>query len=322
MNLRSLGKTEIRLSPIGLGCWQFSEGRGIAGGFWPALPPDTVAAIVRTSLENGVTWFDTAEAYGGGASEEALSRALSATGKKPGDVVIATKWMPILRAASSITGTIDERLRRLSPFPIDLHQIHAAYGAFSTRGAQLDRMAELVAQKKIRAIGISNYNARQMRAAHARLQQRGLTLASNQMRYSLLDRKIESNGVMTAAKELGVTIIAYSPLAQGALTGRFHDDPDALKKLVGPRKWMSDFRPAGLAKSRPVIEALKRIAEKKGANPAQVALAWLVAFHGDTVVAIPGASSERQASSNAGAMKLELSPEELRELDEVSRPFL
>lgn len=321
MNQRPLGKTGLSVSAIGLGCWQFSEGRGLVGRYWPALPDDEVRAIVQASLDGGVSWFDTAEAYGGGRSEAALSRALSACGKKNGDVVVATKWMPFFRRARSIVDTIDERLSALGGFAIDLHQIHSAYGALSSHGALLDAMATLVERKQIRSVGVSNFNARQMRRAHAHLARRGLPLASNQMRYSLLDRRIEANGVLDAAKELGVTIIAYSPLAQGLLSGKFHDDPARVRSVAGPRKVLPGFRERGLAKSRPVIEALRRIGEKHGATPSQVALAWLVTFHGDTVVAIPGASRAQQAKDNAGAMRVALSQDELAELDALSRPF-
>jgi len=319
MDLRPLGKTDLRISPIGLGCWQFSSGQGLVGKYWPALPVETVRAIVRASLENGVNWFDTAEAYGGGASEEALSGALKALGTKPGEAVIATKWMPFFRRASSITGTIDERLRRLGGFPIDLYQIHQAYGALSSHKELMARLADLVEQKKIRTAGISNFNARQMRAAHAELAKRGIPLVSNQVQYSLLDRRIERSGVMDAAKELGITIIAFSPLAQGLLSGKFHLDPAALANLKRPRKLLPSFRPAGLQKSRPLILALNAIAERHQATIPQVALAWLLAFHGNTVVAIPGASSEKQAIANAGAMKIQLTQDELREIDELSR---
>ncbi len=181
------------------------------------------------------------------------------------------------------------------------------------------RMADLVEQKKIRTAGISNFNARQMRAAHAELAKRGIPLVSNQVQYSLLDRRIERSGVMDAAKELGITIIAFSPLAQGLLSGKFHLDPSALANLKRPRRMLPGFRPAGLQKTRPLILALNAIAERHQATIAQVALAWLLTFHGNTVVAIPGASSEKQAVSNAGAMKVQLTQDELREIDELSR---
>lgn len=213
---RTLGRSGIAVSPIGLGCMQFSQGQGLIGGMMRNLDQATVDAIVRTSLDGGVNWFDTAELYGGGRSEQALAAALLANQKRDGDVVVATKWNPFLRGAASIGGTIGARKQALAPFHIDLHQVHQPL-SFSSVESQMNAMADLVAAGEVRAVGVSNFSERAMRAAHAALTKRGLTLASNQMQYSLLARGIERNGVLAAAKELGITIIAYSPLAQGLL---------------------------------------------------------------------------------------------------------
>jgi aryl-alcohol dehydrogenase-like predicted oxidoreductase len=315
--LRPLGHSSLGVTAIGLGCWQFSEGNGAAARWWPALTPETENAIVAASLEAGINWFDTAEMYGNGRSEAALARALLAAGWRPGDVVVATKWWPAFRTASSIGATIGERLARLAPFGIDLHQVHQPV-ALATVGAQMEAMADLVAAGTVRTVGVSNFSAARMRAAHRALAARGIPLVSNQMPYSLLDRRIERNGVLAAAKELGVTLIAYSPLAQGVLTGKYHDRPEAIRGRPGPRKWFARFRRRGLERSRPLVAALREIAEAHGATPAQVALAWLVTFHGDTVVAIPGAVSPAQAVENAGALRLALSAEELSRLDRLS----
>jgi aryl-alcohol dehydrogenase-like predicted oxidoreductase len=139
------------------------------------------------------------------------------------------------------------------------------------------------------------------------------------VRYSLLDRGIERNGVLDTAKELGITIIAYSPLAQGILSGKYHAEPDSIKQRAGPRKHMSRFKRKGLEQSAPLVEELKRIASAHDATPSQVALHWLLRFHGSTVVAIPGAYTAEQARENAGAMKLELSQEELHRIHEISK---
>jgi aryl-alcohol dehydrogenase-like predicted oxidoreductase len=318
---RRLGRSEIEISAVGLGCWQFSEGVGLAGGFWEALPAETVQEIIDASLLGGINWFDTAESYGNGRSEQVLANALTRLGKKPGDVVIATKWWPLMRPASSILKTIDERLSCVKPFGIDLHQIHHPY-TFASVKAQALAMADLVQAGKIRTVGVSNFSAKRMRAAHAVLASRGISLAANQMPYSLLNRKIESNGVLAAAKELGVTLIAYSPLAQGLLSGKFHDDPTLISKSASPRKFLPSFRAKGLQRSRPLVEELRKIAAAHGATPSQVALNWLAHFHGDTVVVIPGATKRRHAEENVGSMGFTLSQEELRRIDELSRQFL
>lgn len=312
-----LGKTSMTVTPIGLGCWQFSGGQGLAGSFWKGLAQSEVTAIVNAALRGGISWFDTAEAYGNGVSERALSAALKANGVSPGEVTVATKWMPFFRFARSIGKTIDDRKEALSPYPIDLHQVHNP-ASFSSAGAEMEEMAKLAEAGDIKAVGVSNFTAEHMRKAHEALSEHGLPLATNQVRYSLLDRKIETNGVLETAQELGITIIAYSPLSQGILTGRFHEDPASAKNLHGPRRLMPRFRPAGLERTRPLIDELRRIADDHDSTPARISLAWTIRKHGSTVVAIPGASSVGQVSSNVAAMQLELSDDEIQRLDEVS----
>jgi len=318
-NLRSLGQTGIMVTPIGLGCWQFSKQNNMAGKFWPTLEDNLIEKIVSLSIDGGINWFDTAEIYGGGESEKALSKALRAAGKKPGEVIVATKWWPMFRFASNIKKTIAERIRLLEPYPIDLYQVHQPWG-FSGEKSEMKAMAELFNRKLIKAIGVSNFSAQKMENSWATLQISGIPLASNQVRYNLLDRRIESNRVLELAKKLGITIIAYSPLAQGLLTGKFHDNPELLKN-IGFRRYRSQFKPEGLEKSRPVIILLNELALKYNVTPSQVALNWLIQFNGDTVVAIPGATKEIHVKENCGAMSFSLSDEDMSRLDSVSAIF-
>jgi len=315
-----LGRTDVEVSPVGLGCWQFSAGRGLAGKFWDAIPQPAMDQIVEASLAGGITWFDTAEMYGNGASERALAAALGHAGRANGDVVVATKWSPFFRTAASIAATVQQRLENLAPFAIDLHQVHNPFG-FSSVESEMRAMVGLVAEGKVRAVGVSSFDAARMRRAHAALAQHGVRLASNQVKYSLLDRRVESSGALAEARELGVTIIAYSPLEQGLLTGKFHKHPELVGKKPGPRKWMGRFRSRGLERSRPLVEELSKIARAYGATSGQVALAWLYQFHPNVVV-IPGASSLEQAVENRGALELTLSPGELDRIDYLSRQFL
>lgn len=319
---RKLGPTDIEISPIGLGCWQFSGGKGLAGKFWPALTAEDTEAIVRVSLEGGINWFDTAEMYGHGQSEWNLAKALKVNGKSNGDVVVATKWFPFFRRAKSILSTIDTRIKFLDGFSIDLHQIHTGRGSLSSYSKQMNAMADLVDQGKIKSVGISNFSAKQMRACWKALKERNIPLATNQMSYSLLRRKIESDGVMDTAKELGITIIAYSPLAQGVLGGKYHADNSLIEKLSRFRRRRPAFTPEGLEKSTPLIQELNKLAQEYDASPSEVALNWLVHFHGESVVAIPGATKISQAEQNVGAMKFVLTGDELGALDEVSKPYL
>ncbi len=318
LNKRRLGNSDLQVSPIGLGCWQFSKGGGFIGKYWQGLSAETEREIVSASLSAGVNWFDTAEAYGLGKSEQALSAALTSLGVKPGEVVIATKWLPIGRFSRSIGRTIDRRLECLAPYPIDLYQIHFP-ASFSPVPSQLRAMAALAKAGKIRHVGVSNFSASQMRLAHRVLAEEGIALVSNQILYSLLKRSAETNGVMETAKELGITLIAYSPLAQGVLTGRFHENPASFARLSGMRAMNMRSERSRLERTRPLIEALRRIARERQVTPAEVALNWTLTFHGETVVAIPGASKTAQAEHNARAMSFALTHDELAQIDELSR---
>ncbi len=330
----TLGRTDVKVTPIGLGCWQFSRSRGLAGRYWPSIDQETVRDIVKATLAGGINWFDTAEVYGNGASERSLAEALRALGVEHDRYVLADKWFPAFRFAGSIHRTFPDRQRSLDGISIDLYQIHQPF-SFSSVEQQVARMGELVRQGRIRAVGVSNFNVERMRKAYARLTVEGLPLATNQMRYSLLDREIERDGVLQAARELGVSIIAYSPLAQGLLTGKFHGDvagQAASERSDGagdsgeaapaarpsaPRKWLKRFKRGGLEATAPLIAELRTVAERHGATPAQVALAWVIHRHGERIVAIPGASSVSQAVSNAAALKVTLTAEELDTLGDA-----
>jgi len=314
---RRLGKTEIEITPIGLGCWQFAGGRGMSALFWKSMPQDEVDKIVKTALEGGINWFDTAELYGYGRSEKALSTALTNAGKVDGEVVVATKWSPFLRTAGNIPRTIGDRQRYLAPFKIDLYQIHNPT-SFSSVEAQMNAMAALVKAGKIRSVGVSQFSPAQMRRAHSALAKHGIPLASNQVWFNLVHRNPERNGVLGTARELNITIIAYSPLSQGLLTGKFHKDPELVKKLPFLRRRMTVSRVL-IEKSRPLIKTLEDIARSYNCSAAEVALSWTVNVHSDSIVAIPGASKTEHVLQNIRALKLKLTSQEMAKLDELSR---
>ncbi|MEQ7124437.1 aldo/keto reductase [Actinopolymorpha sp. B11F2] len=318
MDKRRLGTTQLEITPIGLGCMQFA-GSGLVEGFYPVLAETAVHAVVRAALDAGISWFDTAEMYGRGRSERSLTTALRGCGIEPGEVVIATKWAPLARTASSITRTVDARLASLQGFPIDLHQIHMPYGSVSSLSRQVHAMAKLAEERKVSAVGVSNFSARQMEKASRLLRSYGITLAANQVQINLLHRDVERNGVLETAGRLGVSLIAYAPLRMGILTGMFHDDPARARSLPVMRRMAVGHGNRKLARTAPLIEELRAIGKAHGASAGQVALSWLITFYGDTVVAIPGASKPHHATESAGAMDIRLTPTELERLDVVSR---
>lgn len=312
---RLLGKTNIQVTPIGLGMMEFAGGGGLMGFAFPKIDQDEKNATVKAGLDGGINWFDTAELYGSGVSEASLSTALKAAGKSDAEVVVATKWWPLFRTANNIPKTIDDRLRFLNGYSIGLYMVHQPYG-FSSPEAEMDAMAKLVMAGKIRSVGVSNFNPDQMRRAHRRLQEHGLPLAVNQVRYSLLDRSIEKNGILETAKELGVTIIAYTPLESGLLTGKYHKNPELLKNKSA--FWRRRLR-SGIEKSRTLVTVLEEIAVGYKATAAQVALNWVINSQGDCVVTIPGVTKVSQAQESAGAMKFKLSNDEIAHLDKLTQ---
>jgi aryl-alcohol dehydrogenase-like predicted oxidoreductase len=315
VQMRPLGKTGIRVTPIGLGVMEMAGGGGLIGRMFPVMPQEEKNAIIQAALDGGINWFDTAEMYGAGVSERSLADGLKAAGKADGDVVVATKWQPFLRTAANIPRTIEDRLRFLGGYGIGNYMIHQPY-SFSSPEAEMNAMADLVEAGKIRSVGVSNFAPGRMRRAHAALAKRGLPLAVNQVRYSLLRREIETNGVLATARELGVTIVAYTPVARGLLTGKYHQHPELLERMSPLRRTAMQ---RNLARTRGLVAAMEAMATRYGATIAQVALNWLIHFNGELVVAIPGATKVYQAEQSAGAMKFRLSDEDLARLDRESR---
>lgn len=314
---RTLGQTDIEVTPIGLGVMQFSGRHGFFRFFMNDISQGEMDVILGAALKGGINWFDTAEIYGSGHSERGLSSALKSAGKMDNEVIICTKWFPIFRTAASISRTIDDRIYNLDGYSIDLYMVHNPM-SFSSPESEMEAMAELVQEEKIRSVGVSNFKADQMRRAHKTLEKRGLPLAVNQVQYSLLNREIETNGVLDAARELGVTIVAYTPLGSGLLTGKYHNNPELLDEMPRFRRMRLKRQ---IERSQPIVDALTEIGALYQATPGQVALNWLINVHRETVVAIPGASKVEQARDNAGAMGFTLNEAEIAQLNELSRDF-
>ncbi len=307
-----LGRSPVTVAPLGAGCWAWGDRE-----FWQYErthgPRDVIAAFTA-AVDAGVTLFDTAESYGWGKSEQILG-ALVRRSARP--VVIATKYAPLAGrgGAAAIARGLAGSLRRLRVAAIDLYQLHWADADELPIPAAMDALAAAVQAGQIRAVGVSNFRAAEMRAAHAALARHGVPLATNQVRYSLLHRAPEVDGVRDACRELGVTLLAYSPLAQGLLAGGY--GPDAVPDDF--RAGSAAFDPAQLAAAAPLLDAVRAIAAAHAVAPAAVALAWLLAQ--PDVVPLAGAKTGPQSAANARALTLQLTADELAQLDRLSQPW-
>ena len=304
---RMLGQTNTTLAPIGLGCMGLSEFYG------PATNHATAIELLHKAMELGVDHFDTAELYGMGANESLLGAAFSDRRDK---VFIATKFGPIrdpkTGAAIGIDGSrancrraVEGSLERLQTDVIDLYYLHRVDPSTpieETVGA----MAELVTEGKVRSIGLSEASADTIRRA-AKIH----PLSAIQSEYSIFSRDIETS-VIPACIEVGATLVAYSPLGRGMLSGRFRTDATPAEgdfRMVTPR-FQGDAYRANLA----LVEEIDVIAAAKSCQSAQVALAWLL-NRGDHIMTIPGTTKLRNLTTNLGAYEVSLTDEELSVLD-------
>ena len=302
----SLGKTDVRIPPLGIGAW--SWGDRFYWGFGGGFDESDVHEAFEASLESGVNFFDTAEMYGFGSSERLLGK-FSRSQEQP--VIIATKFLPLpLRSGKSrLLAALRGSLRRLGMNRVDLYQIHWPVPLVSIE-TLMEGMAEAVRQGLTRSVGVSNYSTRQMQEAQSILARHGIPLASNQVIFNLVDRDVERNGMLELCRQEQVTLIAYSPLKQGVLTGKYTPE--------NPPSGIRGFRynKGDLEKVQPLIQLMREIGEGHGGKtPAQVAINWTIC---KGAVPIPGAKNARQARDNAGALGWRLADEEVMALDQAS----
>lgn len=306
---------EVRLAPglppvppLAVGTWSWGDARywGYGGDYGPS---DVVDAFLA-SVGAGLTLFDTAEVYGHGESEKILGYMARRAETR---VVVATKFAPLRGrgGARSVRPALERSLRRLGLPRVDLYQLHWADRDEATLEALMEALADVAADGLVGAVGVSNLSASELREAHAALARRGVPLATQQVRYSLLHRAPETDGVLEACRELGVTLLAYSPLEQGVLTGRYGPG----KAPSGPRGREERFDPASLLAAAPAVALVGRIGQEVGRPPEQVALNWLRA---KGVVPVAGAKTGAQAARNAGALGWSLTPEQVALLDVVT----
>ena len=297
---------------MGLGTWAWGD-KSTWGmnGYDRSYNLETIRQAYERSVAAGITLLDTAEGYGHGESERIIGRLLNEGRTNRAGIVVATKFIPFpwkLAVASALMASLRASLQRLQLPWVHLYQIHGPISLRSHR-TMADALAVAYGDGLIKAVGVSNYSEGEMRAIHAELARHGIPLATNQIEYSLLRTMPESNGLLQTCKELGVVVLAYSPLGQGRLTGKY--------SAAHPPPGRRNFSAFPMSEIDPIVAELRRIGERHGGRtPAQVALNWIIC---KGAVPIPGAKNEEQAEQNAGALGWRLSDEEVRALDKVSK---
>lgn len=302
MEYRRLGRSDLQLSVISLGCWPFS------GGEWGEVSDDESIATVHWCLDNGINFFDSAEAYGRGRSEEVLGRALKGRRDK---AIIATK-VSYEFSKEAAAKAAEASLKRLQTDYIDLYQVHTP-NIRVPLAETMEAMLKLQQAGKVRVIGVSNFDPPQMQEAL-----KTARFDSLQPPYSLVWRHIEDE-ILPFCMQNEIGVIAYSPLAQGLLTGKFTKDSKIPEGDVRSRGVL--FKGEPFQRSLEVVDALKKIAGAHGKTTGQAALNWLIAQPGVTS-AIVGAKRPAQAEENAGAAGWRLTDDEIAHLRTVSEPVL
>ncbi|MEJ2659155.1 MAG: aldo/keto reductase [Desulfobacteraceae bacterium] len=303
VEMRSLGNSGIKISPILMGTWQAGK------TMWTGIDDTETQKAIRAAYDAGINAFDTAEVYGNGHSERILGKALVDVRDK---VVIMTKVFSNHLKYNQVIKACERSLKNLQTEYIDLYQVHWPPGSFGHVAVPMQEImeafGELVKQGKIRAIGVSNFNRQQLEAAA-----QFATVVSLQSPYSLFWRHVEEDAA-GFCRENGLSLLAYSPMAQGLLTGKF--GPNHRFEKGDHRSSNRLFHPPLSQHVQAALSQLKPIAAAKGISLGQLALAWVIS-HPDTF-AIAGARNPQQAIQNAAAARMRLSAEEMQALDQIS----
>ncbi len=308
MQKRKLGKSNLEVSAIGLGCM------GLSFGLGPAVDKQTGITLIRVAVERGVTFFDTAEIYGPYANEELVGEALAPFRK---DLVIATKFgfriengkqAGLDSRPAHIKEVADESLKRLKTDVIDLfyqHRVDPEVPIEDVAGAVKD----LIQQGKVKHFGLSEAGVKTIRRAHA-----VQPVTALQSEYSIWWREPEQE-ILPALEELGIGFVPFSPLGKGFLTGKITADTEFAANDF--RNIVPRFSAENRKANRAVVDLIGRIAERKQATPAQIALAWVLGQK-PWMVPIPGTTKVHRLEENLGAANIELTPEDLHEIDEAA----
>lgn len=311
MHTRKLGNSGLEVSALGFGCM------GISQSYGQPLPKADGIRLIRAAVDRGVTLFDTAEVYGPFVNEEVVGEALAPMREQ---VVIATKFgfdvdfetgknRGVCSRPERIRQAVDGSLKRLRIDTIDLlyqHRVDPAVPIEDVAGTVKD----LIHAGKVKHFGMSEPGVATLRRAHA---VQPVTTLQNE--YSLWTRGPETNGILAACDELGIGLVPYSPLGRGFLTGAMTQNTrfgEGDFRRSGPR-----YAPAALAKNQALVDLLRRVGAAKGATPAQIALAWLLAQR-PTIVPIPGTTKLHRLEENLGAAEVELTAADLHEIEQAT----
>lgn len=326
---KKLGTSGVLIPSMGIGIMSWGDKRL---GYGKTFTFEDIIQTYQTCLDNGLNFFDTAEMYGKGESERILGKCINKDGRQ---IIISTKFAPnslltpSLKRLSphALLEELDNSLQRLGVNCLDLYQLHIP-PARNKLDAYIDVLAEAVHKEKIRAVGLCNFTASLLNQAHKRLEYHGLPLASIMVGYNILRRYPENNGVLQACRDLDVTLLAYAPLAEGILTGKYNsgdkslpgifrflfyiEQLDFLKergKVSVLKRVFSKPRNLELRKMTPLFEALEEVANNHKKTIAQVALNWIMTTD-QRVIPVPGAKSVRQVQENMGALNWRLTNSE------------
>lgn len=305
MNETNIGNEFLYATEMGLGAWQWGD--RLEWGYGHGYGEADVRAVFQVAVEKNIHFVDTAEAYGNGLSERLLGSYLEGS---EANIRVATKYFPWPWRLSreSIPAALKASLRRLKLQQVDLYQIHWPSPLLSVNKVTVG-LTKCVKMGLTKAVGVSNFGVTKMMHVYAALADEDIPLASNQVHFSLLNRTVEKNGLLARCKELGIRLIAYSPLEMGILTGKYGPE----KPPPGPRNLQYALR---LPRIAPVMKLMYEIGqEHEGKTSSQVALNWVIS---KGALPIPGAKKPAQVVENAGALGWKLSEEEVQRLDEIS----
>jgi len=311
-----LGRTGKFINPLGLGCM------GMSAYYAPFPPKEESIKVIHRSLELGCNFFDTAQVYAWGVNEALLGEAIrTAPNTKRSDVIIATKFGFAKKTdgttvadstPENVKKTCDESLKFLGMDYIDLFYQHRV-DPNTPIEVTVQAMADLVKEGKVKFLGLSECSAATLRRAHA-----VHPIAAVQVEYSLWSTDVENNDILSTCRELGVTLVAYSPLARGFLSGQIKKFDDLDKddwRRSNPR-----FQPENFAKNIELVHLVDALAKEKGCTPSQLALAWVISQKG--VVAIPGTKKIQYLEENYGALNVTVTPEDEKKIREFLKSFV